>query len=215
MKDIMQAMKERHSVRRYLNKPLAADAVEALQKLTDECNRESGLHLQLITNEPESFAKNFPDCSAYIALVGKNDKNLDELCGYYGEKLVLLAQQYDINSCWAALTFRNIKNAYKLEAGEKLTAEIALGYGENQGREHRSKSFAEVTRISGEAPQWFRDGVEAALLAPTAINQQKFTFAYKDGEVTAAAGLGPYAKMDLGIVKYHFEIGSGGAVRFF
>ena len=60
-------------------------------------------------------------------------------------------------------------------------------------------------------PDWFRAGVEAAMTAPTAINQQKFMLTLmRDGAtVKAAAGLGPYAKMDLGIVKYHFEIGAG------
>ena len=52
--------------------------------------------------------------------------------------------------------------------------------------------------------------VACALLAPTAINQQKFKFSLHDGnKVSVKAGLGFYSKVDLGIVKYHFEIGAG------
>ena len=56
---------------------------------------------------------------------------------------------------------------------------------------------------------WFRNGIRAALLAPTAMNQQKFKLDLEEGHVKARAGIGPYAKVDLGIVKYHFEVGSG------
>ena len=60
------------------------------------------------------------------------------------------------------------------------------------------------------APQdWFLRGIDAALLAPTAMNQQKFTFTCKGNQVSAKAGLGFYSKTDLGIVKYHFELGAG------
>ena len=47
------------------------------------------------------------------------------------------------------------------------------------------------------------------MLAPTAMNQQKFTLTYANGRVSAKAGSGFYTKVDLGIVKYHFEIGAG------
>lgn len=52
--------------------------------------------------------------------------------------------------------------------------------------------------------------MEAALLAPTAVNQQKFHFTLRDGCVSAKAGLiGGCLKIDLGIVKCHFELGAG------
>jgi len=55
-----------------------------------------------------------------------------------------------------------------------------------------------------------REGIEAALLAPTAVNQQKF-FISLDGNkpVFIVTANGPFVKLDLGIVKCHFEIGSG------
>lgn len=85
---------------------------------------------------------------------------------------------------------------------------MALGYGKNQGIAHKSKPLSAVSNVSEQTPDWFRAGVEAALLAPTAMNQQKFTLTYSNGKVTAKAGLGFYAKVDLGIVKYHFEVGA-------
>lgn len=72
------------------------------------------------------------------------------------------------------MTYRRIKTAYKLDAGEKLCIVIAIGYGKTQGVPHKSKTPLEVADMSGDVPEWFKKGVEAALLAPTAVNQQKF-----------------------------------------
>lgn len=59
-------------------------------------------------------------------------------------------------------------------------------------------------------PDWFEKGIEAALLAPTAMNQQKFVFELKGDDVRAkVSGFGFYSKVDLGIVKYHFEVATG------
>ena len=59
-------------------------------------------------------------------------------------------------------------------------------------------------------PNWFLKGVQSALLAPTAMNQQKFYFELTDNcIVKTKAGTGFYTKLDLGIAKYNFEIGLG------
>jgi hypothetical protein len=93
--------------------------------------------------------------------------------------------------------------------GEKLCLVIALGYGASQGTPHKSKPVEKLMQVSGDAPDWFRSGMEAVLLAPTAMNQQKFVFALEGDRVSARAGLGFYTKIDLGIAKYHFEVGAG------
>lgn len=91
----------------------------------------------------------------------------------------------------------------------KFTVVISLGYGKTQGTEHKSKSVDAVSNLGSDSPDWFQTDVEAALLAPTAMNQQKFMLALENGRISAKAGSGFYTKIDLGIVKYHFEIGAG------
>ena len=67
-----------------------------------------------------------------------------------------------------------------------------------------------MSNVSPDAPEWFKQGVEMALLAPTAVNQQKFRFELDGNTVMARAGLiGTCLKIDLGIVKCHFELGAG------
>ena len=175
---IEEAIKQRHSVRKYIHKPLSTEIVRALEEKILECNKEGGLHIQL------------------------------------------LAQALGLNTCWAGLSYRKVNEAYKIEKGEKLTCMIALGYGGSQGVSHKIKTMEQVSNATSNSPSWFRKGVEAALLAPTAINQQKFSFFLQDQEGTKA-GCKPkvlakrgfsmvgYTKMDLGIAKLHFEIGAG------
>lgn len=213
--DLMEAMRARHSVRQYKNQPLGQKAVEALQVEINACNKESGLHVQLVTNEPKAFGGfmahygKFSGVTNYIAMIGPKGAGLEEQCGYYGERLVLLAQTLGLNTCWVAMTYSKVPSAFSLAPGEKLCIVIALGYGENQGAAHASKPVDAVAETDGPMPDWFRAGAEAALLAPTAMNQQKFCFTLKDGKVFAKAGMGFYSKIDLGIAKYHFELGAG------
>ena len=215
MKDSMELMRERHSVRQYLDKKIPVEIREQLDAYAAELNAEGKLHMQLIYDEPACFNSRmahygrFENCSNYIAMIGRNAADLEERCGWYGEKLVLKAQELGLNTCWAALTHG--KSMAVCGADEKEVILIALGYGKTQGKAHRGKDFSSVTVQSAVCPDWFRRGVEAALLAPTAVNQQKFRFELKDGnKVRAKAGLiGSCLKIDLGIVKCHFELGAG------
>lgn len=184
----MQAIEARHAVRSY----------------TDEPRAFTGFKARLV---------NFTNVRNYLALVGPECKELDGIVGYYGEQLVLLAQSLGLNSCWVGGTYKVVNRAYNVDLGQKLAAVVALGYGATQGVPHRSKAPQEVAPGYGGAPEWFKRGVDAALLAPTALNQQKFSFALADEEnvpvVRASTRRGAFTQMDLGIAQCHFEIGAG------
>ena len=214
--DLKEAIRRRHSVRQYRDVPIEPELVIALEQEIAAINREADLHIQLVRNEPKAFQSwlahygHFRGVSNYFALVGRKRPDLDEACGYYGERLVLRAQQLGLHTCWVALTYRKIPQAFTVEQDERFTVVISVGHGQNRGLPRPTKSLAAVSNASDNTPAWFREGVEAALLAPTATNQQKFALTYcPNGKVKAKAGLGFYTAMDLGIVKYHFEIGSG------
>lgn len=214
--DIFEAMRQRHSVRQYLNTPLPAGIKDRLQQEIGLCNREGDLHLQLITDEPGAFTGalahygRFAGVENYVAVVGRDAPDLQERAGWYGERLVLLAQQLGLNTCWVALSFSKRKTRYTLAEGEKLLLVIALGYGAVPGTPHRSKPLSRLTRCGGPMPDWFRRGAEYALLAPTAVNQQKFLLELLPGGAVRATALrGPWSRLDLGIVKYHFQLAAG------
>ena len=212
--EIMELIQSRHSVRQYLDKKIPADIREQLNSYASELNRDGDLNIQIIYDEPECFNSRmahygkFENTSNYIAMVGKKSAGLEERCGYFGEKLVLRAQELGLNTCWVALTHGKSKAI--IGSDEKEVIIIALGYGKTQGVSRKSKTAADVSNITADSPEWFKRGVEAALLAPTAINQQKFKFMLDGSTVYASSGrLGPNLRVDLGIVKCHFELGAG------
>ena len=219
---LQEAIEARHSVRAYKNEPLAEDASRRLEEEIGVVNQKGSLHIQLIEHEPKAFqgtlAKygKFRNVTSYMVMAGKRADDLDERIGYYGEHLVLLAQTLGLNTCWVGLSYKKVPGTYVLEEGEVIKAYIAIGYGETQGTSHKIKTPEQVSNVSDTTPLWFRSGVEAALLAPTAVNQQKFSFEYlgMNGgrhQVLAKKGFSMigYAQIDLGIAKYHFEIGAG------
>ena len=219
---IQEAIEARHSVRAYKDQPLTEEVVNVLNEKIAELNKLGNLHIQLIQNEQKAFqgklAKygKFSGVRNYLVMAGKKADDLNERIGYYGEQLVLMAQTLGLNTCWVGLSYSKVPGTYVLEDGEKIACYIALGYGENQGVGHKVKTVEQVSNASDVTPSWFKKGVEAALLAPTAVNQQKFSFELVDRkngrpQVIAKKGFSMigYSQLDLGIVKCHFEIGAG------
>ncbi|QFQ11900.1 nitroreductase [Pseudoprevotella muciniphila] len=219
---IDEAIKARHSVRSYNGQPLTEEIVKALEEKIDVLNIKGRLHIQLIRNEPKAFqgrlAKygKFRKVNNYIVMAGKKAKDLDERIGYYGEQLVLYAQTLGLNTCWVGLSYSKVPGTYVLAESEKIVCYIAIGYGETDGVEHKIKTPEQVSNISDSTPLWFKKGVEAALFAPTAVNQQKFYFEYvgmnnNRHQVCANKRFSiiGYTNLDLGIAKCHFEIGAG------
>lgn len=211
---MLDLMKERHSVRQYSDKKIDGDVKTKLDTYVASINEESGLSMQIFYNEPNCFNSmlahygKFSNVKNYIAIVGKKEEQ--EKSGYYGEKLVLKCQELGLNTCWVALTHGKVNVQTKPQ--QKLLILIALGYGTNTGVAHKSKAIKELCKEDAY-PEWFMKGMEAVSLAPTAMNQQKFLFEMKNGQVYAKALRGFYSKIDLGIVKYHFEAVTGHEVR--
>ena len=215
-----EAINARHSVRAYIDKPIPGDLRDDLNAFVAHCNRESGLNISIQYDDPDGFDSRlahygrFRNVKNYIVLAGKKTEDFDFTCGYFGEKIVLHAQSLGLNTCWAALTFNKKKVRQLIREGESLCMVIALGYGETQGQARRSKTYQQVVERVDNPPRWFVDGVDAALKAPTAVNQQKFAFTLSDGEPSARVkGMGSYTKVDLGIVCWHFEAVTGRKVR--
>lgn len=211
--DIMEVMKARHSVRQYEDREIEPELCAQLSEYVAALNVESGLNIQLIANEPKCFNSlmahygRFSGVSNYIAIVGRKGDDIEEKVGYYGEKVVLKAQELGLNSCWVALTHG--KSTAVIGNGEKLYIIISVGYGKSAGVAHKNKDITKLAVISDDDPQWYIDGVQAALLAPTAVNQQKFMIERAGEEAKITAPKGMLTLMDLGIVKCHFELASG------
>ena len=210
----IDAIKERHSVRNYEAKKIEADKVEKIRAKIEELNKEGNLHLQFMVDAGKTYNKLFNKVAglgsapSVIACVGIDDETLEQRVGYYGEKLVLFIQELGLNTCWAG-TFNQKNIGAEVGNNKKLVISIAVGYGKDKGKPHKSKSPEQVIEAKGDRPYWFNKGVDMALLAPTAINQQKFTIRLNEDEsVDFVDKGGIFSQVDLGIVRCHFEIGA-------
>ena len=216
--ELIEAIKARHSVRKYTDQPIETATVATLRVEVEKINAESGLNIQLVLEEPKCFSTGmwkygqFSGVKNYFVMTGPKGKEAEEKIGYYGEKLVLLAQTLGLNTCWVGLTYKKIPGTYTLRYDDTVHCVIALGYGTIPGVQHPLKPVEQFYESEGLPPKWFLSGMEAAMLAPTAVNQQKFKFILHDGnkvETKTLFSMAGYTSIDLGIVKCHFEIGAG------
>ena len=215
----IEAIQARHSVRKYTDKPLEKTQVETIREAIGRINSESGLNVQLVLDEPKAFNGlfistygQFSGVRNYLVMAGPRGKEMEEKTGYFGEQLVLLAQTLGLNTCWVGLTYKKIPGAFTLREGDIVHCVISLGFGITPGVQHPQRPKENFYEADGLPPEWFLSGLEAALLAPTAVNQQKFKFILHPGNVVEAKALfsmSSYSRLDLGIVKCHFEIGAG------
>ena len=216
--ELIDAIKARHSVRKYTDKPIEAAKAASIKAAVETVNQESGLNVQLVLDEPKAFSTGmwrygqFSGVKNYFVMAGPKGKEAEEKIGYYGEQLVLLAQTLGLNTCWVGLTYKKIPGTFTLREGDIVHCVIAVGYGTIPGVQHPMRPAEEFYESESFPPAWFRAGLEAAMLAPTAVNQQKFKFILHPGdkvEAKALFSMAGFTAVDLGIVKCHFEIGAG------
>ena len=223
MSDIFRVMQNRHDVRGYTDEPISAEAAARLQEEIDAANEIGGLHIQLIQDDPKGISgfmaayEQFKNVNNYIVMLGPNTPRLDEQCGYFGEHLVLIAQQLGLNTCWAGLGFNRKRAGYQRHDGERAAVAIAIGHGRNQGASKEMKSAGDISNLSADSPEWFRKGIEAVRLAPTVLDEQGIRLdllddCNPDGRRHVrimAAPKGHFNYVDFGIAKYHFEAIAG------
>ncbi len=228
---ISEAIFVRRSLRRYLPSPISTDQQAQLQKAIDQVNRRSGLHFRLDCDHPDPFASftstygKLKGVRNYLIFSGpESDEHLEEKCGYFGEEIILVATAMGLGTCWVGGTFRKKKALGYLQSGDKLVCVAAIGHtAETMSRgealmhgtlTRRSKTAEKLSFSPADAPDWFSDAMEAVRRAPSAVNRQGVFFTMDDsGTVTGRrTAKGPFSLVDLGIAKYHFEIGAHGGL---
>ena len=212
---INEAVKARHMVRKYLDKPIADDAAGKLRQRIEENNEKYGLDMKLVVNSSDGIigaAKLIiPYCIYnYVILAGPDCPDLDEKLGRCGADVMLYAQTLGLNSWWVGGMFNAGKCLSHLDENDvRVNGVIAVGYGQTQGVQHHMKAASDISSYEGTAPGWFEAGVEAVLYAPTALNKTAFSITGSGNKVSMTCDNGRYSGIDLGIGKYHFETGAG------
>ena len=211
---ITPAMRSRHAVRSYRDDPLPADLVASLTARITELNARHGVDIRLVTNDSSAYGRIWGIFVAHgvrncLVMSGPESPDLDERLGYCGSELMLWLQDSGLNTWWAGGSFSRRGAAAASGATGRIIGVVAVGYGTTQGKPHKTKQPTDVSTYDGPAPQWFRQGVEAALQAPTAYGHQRFTIRGSGRSVSITCDNGTYSGADLGLVKHHFEVGAG------
>ena len=216
--DLKLAMRQRHTVRKFTSEPLSAELISQLNDRVCANNERFGLAISLKVGDESAlpgalklfFAKGVRN---YFVLAGSDRPGLDEDLGYASADLMLFAQALGLNTWWIGGTFSR-KNVEQAVPGKKVIGIVAVGFVVTPGTANKSKMAAEASSYEGPEPQWFADGVQAALLAPTALNKQCFRIAGAGNKVSISENGGAFSGADIGIVKYYFELGAGNAFEW-
>lgn len=211
--NLKEAMQKRHMVRKYINKPISDELINKINERISMNNKKFNLSMKLMVNNNKGVSSIMKLIMAkgvnnFIILAGDNSSNLDERLGYSGADIMLFAQTLGLNTWWVGGTFNRAVSQYV--DNKKVTGIIAIGYGESQGKPHKSKMVEDVSKYNGtEIPSWFISGVDGALLAPTALNKQDFMIIGNKNKVKIECDNGIFTGSNVGLIKYHFELGAG------
>lgn len=233
--DLYEAIQIRHAVRNYDRRPLSASHLEALKQV---CGNLPGLVpgiRVILIEEPGDLI--FPrliinGAPAYLVMIGDTSwPHVGEGIGYSGEYVVLTAASLGVGTCWVSGTFRPkeiMKKIDFLNPTEKIFAVSPLGYPGKTGilqtvikkitgsgsRIPLSELLSKDSLPLAEIPYWAKIALEAARLAPSAVNRQPWQFTVTNDKIkvsvnNAGKKLNDVTKrLDCGIAMFHLELGA-------
>jgi len=163
---------------------------------------------------------------AFIAFIGNMENpNVQEQVGYMGEGIILEAEAMNLSTCWVALFRSNmVEPLITLEENEQVIAIASIGYAKQQesieermmtgfGWTHRRKPLSDlVIGFEGNVyPQWILSALNAARLAPSAVNRQPWCLKVDSNSITVSVNslrreYGVSRRLDCGIAMLHIEI---------
>lgn len=135
---LLDAVNVRITTRMYEDEKIDSDLSRQLRQNIDAVNLISGLHMQLIENCPQVFARanaegHFRNAQNFIALIGPADSDeAREAAGYYGERVVLSAVLMGLQTGWVAGSWDKgeAERCCDISDNEELYLGIVIGYQE-------------------------------------------------------------------------------------
>ncbi len=230
------AIPRRRARRRYSRVPLEAEQIAQLQRVCKEFRPFPQVRAELITESPDEVLRGIvasygkvKGAPAVFAFVGDvNDPNINEKVGYTGEGIILEATAMGLGTCWVGGTvfFRRGVTEARVGAGknDKVWAVSPVGHAVEGftteekamtgfGLAHRRKPLRELVKGLDEKAWsgWIKAGLEAARLAPSAVNRQPWRFYVEPDSVTVSSDnslfeWGISKRLDCGIAMLHIEV---------
>ncbi|HBV98946.1 MAG: nitroreductase [Peptococcaceae bacterium BICA1-7] len=227
------AIAERRSRRRFDSRPIETALAERLDSMCRKFRPFPGARAVLVNQPPDRIFKgavghygSIKGAPAFIAFIGESgDPHVNEKVGYTGEGIILEATALGLATCWVGALFRpeQAANLTGAEKNEKVLAVSPVGWASKDqtleerimsgfGRNHRRRPLAEMTGglEEGGRPRWMRAALEAARLAPSAVNRQPWQFGLDEGGITVSVdspkdSYNISRRLDCGIAMLHLE----------
>jgi hypothetical protein len=164
---------------------------------------------------------------AFIAFIGNmNSASVQEEVGYTGEGVILEASALGLNTCWVAGFFKpdSVASLVEIKSNERVLAVTPVGYARRFesleeklmtgfGRTHRRVPISRLISSLAQDSllEWIRASIQAARLAPSAVNRQPWGFDVQDGGITVYVRTGGpefsvSKRLDCGIAMLHIEV---------
>lgn len=227
----LSAVPVRRSRRTFDGSPVPEADLDALDALCRGFRPYGDARAVLVRAAPEalfkgiigSYGKVAGASSALVFLGTPAEDGTAQHVGYTGEAIVLEATARELDTCWIGGSLDRALAAQiaHLMPGERVFAISPVGravaeapssekliYG--WGKPKKRRDLQEIAPGSSSWPTWASAGVEAARVAPSAMNRQPWRFRMEAGSVivscagtkTPIVGL----SLDCGIAMMHFEL---------
>ncbi|MCD7722785.1 MAG: nitroreductase family protein [Clostridiales bacterium] len=219
--EYIKAIAMRTSRRTYKNSAMGAQTKEVIKTLADWVNENAGLHFVFIEDATFAFTM-FSGKFSAIALCGKDTIRERELCGYWGETIVLQAAYHGLGTCWVTGSYNENKmmEYLKLPKGLRLYCVITVGLV-NPAKSTKEKIIHNITHktckpyqkmfavCDEKLPDEFAFAMRQVEAAPSSTNRRCVQFKYEN-KIISASVEDPYSdkSIELGIAQLHFMLGA-------
>ncbi|MFC1846835.1 nitroreductase family protein [Chloroflexota bacterium] len=229
-----RVIETRRSRRRFDQKPLEPKALSQMAAICEKFQPFPGARSVLIKEPPESVFRGaigpygkIKGAPAFVAFIGDMDNpNVYEQVGYTGEGIILEAEAIELATCWVAGFFKRkvVKSLTNISKNERILAVTPVGHASESpsleeklmtgfGLTHKRRALSDlVTGLDeSEWPQWTKTALEAARLAPSAVNRQPWRFNVTESSITVSVNTsrreyGLPKRLCCGIAMLHIEV---------
>lgn len=164
---------------------------------------------------------------SFVAFIGNMENaSVQEKAGYIGEGIILEATALGLDTCWVGGFFKpeSVSSLIPVKSNERVLAVSPVGYAVKPvafeeelmtgfGRSHRRLPISKlVIGLKPEGlPAWITAAIEAAQLAPSAVNRQPWGFEVQEKSITVYIRTGGpefnvSKRLDCGIAMLHIEV---------
>ena len=228
----MAAMDRRISSRAYLDKEVEEEKIKQIKDAIDEINKSNDNFYLELHGPYEDAGKEVGISSSffagtfhyYVSISSEVNYLSQEYYGWYVEEIILLAAHLGLGTCWVAGTYKKEWLEDTALEGQRHDAIIPIGYEMEKtplkqrtirktlvSRNKKPKKIIESDVDFDDLPEWIKEGLDAVIDGPSAVNLQPVSFSYKEGILRAHfdESVGRWEAVDFGIAKLHFHLAAG------